>query len=59
MLVQLASLGLLALGSVRAQDDSSPPLSTFPHNYTGIPETAYGPEWQKCTFALSSSRCKV
>jgi hypothetical protein len=43
MLVQLASLGLLALGSVRAQDDSSPPLSTFPHNYTGMAEVYVRP----------------
>jgi hypothetical protein len=48
MIVQLVSLGLLALGSIRAQDDGFPLPSSWPHNYTGIPSGAYSPEWQKC-----------
>jgi hypothetical protein len=32
-----------------AQDDPGPPPSSWPKNYSGIPNENYSPAWQSCT----------
>ncbi|EPQ57234.1 alpha/beta-hydrolase [Gloeophyllum trabeum ATCC 11539] len=42
----MLELGAIVLGLAALAAGQDTPPSTYPHNYTGIPSTAYGPDWQ-------------
>ncbi|TFK54453.1 alpha/beta-hydrolase [Heliocybe sulcata] len=42
----MLELGTVLLGLAALAVSQDTPPSTYPHNYTGIPATGYGPEWQ-------------